>query len=126
MTLLSNATYALRIPATILVSSLLLIGCDVFQSVESKQIKACADDVKLGLNDPNSLEILSTSTFKADDGSHRLELKFTAMNPMGGRVSSEAICGFKTEKDTALNPDDMMNKMRNLSRIAREAGISLH
>lgn len=126
MTNPSSATYVLRIFATILVSSFLLIGCDLLQSVESKQIRACEDDVKLGLNDPNSLEILSSRTFKVDDGTYRLELKFTFKNTMGGRERSEAICGFKTEKDTKLNPDDMMNKIRDMSRNIRELGIGLH
>lgn len=123
MTLPSTAPYVIRMLATTLVTSLFLIGCDAIQSVESKQIKACAEDVKLGLNDPNSLEILSTRTFKANDGTHRLELKFTSLNTMGGRERGEAVCGFKTEKDTSLNPDDLMNNMRNTSRIAREVGI---
>lgn len=100
-----------------------LVGCGLVESTESKQIKACAEDVKLGLNDPNSLEIVSTRAFKANDGSHRLELKFTAKNALGGRVRSEAICGFKTERDVELNPDDFMNRNRELSRKLRELGI---
>jgi hypothetical protein len=107
--------------------SLLLIailgGCGLLESTEQKQIRACVEDVKLGLNDPNSLEIVSTRTFKANDGSHRLELKITAKNAMGGRVRGEAICGFKTEKDVELNPDDLMNQTRKLSRDLRELGI---
>ena len=101
----------------------ILGGCGVFESTEQKQIRACVEDVKLGLNDPNSLEVVSTRTFKANDGSHRLELKITAKNAMGGRVRGEAICGFKTEKDVELNPEDFMNKTRKLSRDLRELGI---
>ena len=102
------------------ISASLLVGCGVFESTESKQIRACGDDVKLGLNDPNSLEIISTSTFKADDGTHRLKLNITAKNALGGRVRGEVICGFKTEKDVVLNPDDIINKERNMSRRLRE------
>lgn len=108
-------------------TSLLLLsilgGCGVFESTEKKQIRACVEDVKLGLNDPNSLEIVSTRTFTANDGSHRLELKITAKNASGGRVRGEAICGFKTEKDIELNPDDIMNRTRKLSRDLRALGI---
>jgi len=93
---------------------------------KNKQIRACAEDVKSGLNDPSSLEILSTRAFKANDGTHRIELKFTAKNALGGRVRSEAICGFKTEKDVVLNPDDIFNKHRELARTLRDAGINLH
>jgi hypothetical protein len=100
----------------------LVVGC-AGESTEAKQAKACVEDVKLGLNDPNSLEIISTNTFKANDGSHRLELKFTAKNALGGRVRGEAVCGFKTEKDVVLNPDDYMNKQRATSRELRELGI---
>ncbi len=101
----------------------LLGGCGVFVSKEQKQIRACVEDVKFGLNDPNSLEVVSTRAFKANDGSHRLELKITAKNALGGRVRGEAICGFKTEKDVELNPEDMMNRTRKLSRDLRELGI---
>lgn len=109
--------------AASVITTSLLLGCGIFESTESKQIKACVEDVKLGLNDPNSLEIISTRTFKANDGTHRLELQITAKNALGGRVRDEAICGFKTEKDVELNPDDIMNQTRKLSRKLRELGI---
>lgn len=111
---------------TALTLTLVLAGCGLVESTEAKQVEACAEDVKLGLNDPNSLEILSTETFKADDGTHRIELKFTAKNAFGGRVSSEAICGFKTEKDVVLNPGDIFNKEREFARNLRDAGMNLH
>lgn len=83
--------------AASVITTSLLLGCGIFESTESKQIKACVEDVKLGLNDPNSLEIISTRTFKANDGTHRLELQITAKT-LGGRVRDEAICGFKQKK----------------------------
>jgi hypothetical protein len=100
----------------VLVPTLLLVGCDALQSTESRQIKACADDVRSTLNDPGSMEILSTRAFKATDGTHRLELIFTAKNGVGGTVRSDAVCGFKTELDTELNPDDLFNKTRRVQR----------
>ncbi len=112
--------------AAVCAFTLLLAGCGVVESTEAKQVKACAEDVKLGLNDPNSLEILSTRAFKANDGTHRIELKFTAKNALGGRVRSEEICGFKTEKDVVLNPGDIFNKDREFARSLRDAGIKLH
>ncbi|MDP2152856.1 MAG: hypothetical protein Q8J66_04275 [Methylotenera sp.] len=63
---------------------------------------------------------------KVKDGTHRIELKFTAKNALGGRVRSEAICGFKTEKDVVLNPNDIFNQDRELARSLRDAGINLH
>lgn len=121
-----SAKNSIYIVTTILASVALFAGCSVVESTETKQIKACTEDVKSGLNDPSSLEILSTRAFKANDGTHRIELKFTAKNALGGRVRSEAICGFKTEKDVVLNPDDIFNQDRELARSLRDAGINLH
>lgn len=90
---------------------------------ESMQIKACSEDVKLGLNDPNSLEVVSSRPFTVSDGTHRIDLTFTAKNAFGGRVRSSAVCGFLTEMDTTLNPEDLMNKMRALGRSLHELGI---
>jgi hypothetical protein len=109
-------------PASLLVIAI-LGGCGVFESAEQKQIRACVEDIKLGLNDPNSLEVVSTRTVKVSDGSHRLVLKFTAKNAMGGRVRGEEICGFKTEKDIELNPEDIMNVTRKVLHGLREHGI---
>jgi hypothetical protein len=114
------------IVTTLFVSLALLAGCSVFESTETKQIKACSEDIKSGLNDPSSFEFLSTRAFKADDGTHRIELKFTAKNALGGRVRGEAICGFKTQHDSVLNPDDIFNKDRELARSLRDAGINLN
>jgi hypothetical protein len=105
--------------------SLSLLGCSLFESTESKQTKACVTDVKLGLNDPNSLEILSVEKIKVDNGWYRIKLNFTAKNAMGGRVRGDTICGFKTAQDVDLNPDDFMNKSRELARKLNELGIKL-
>lgn len=102
-----------------------LVGCGVFESTESKQTKVCVADVQLGLDDPNSLEIISVEPIKLDNGWHRLRLEFTAKNVLGGRVRTETICGFKSDKDIALNPEDFMNKNRELARNLRALGINL-
>lgn len=98
-------------------------GCNLFESTFDKQVKTCAGDVKLGLGDPESLEIVSTTEIKLDDGLHRVQLNYTAKNAMGGRVRGETICGFKGKDSTELNPDDHINKQRKLFRELREIGV---
>ena len=102
-----------------------LISCGIFESAESKQTKICVADVKLGLNDPNSLEVLSVEHIDMENGWHRLKLEFTAKNALGGRVRANTICGFKSKRDTELNQDDFMNKNRKLARDLRQLGIDL-
>ena len=63
-----------------------LISCGAFESTESKQTKVCVADVKLGLNDPNSIEILTVEHVDMENGWYRLRLEFTAKNALGGRV----------------------------------------
>lgn len=106
--------------------SLILLGCNIFESTEAKQIKTCVTDVKLGLNDPNSFELVSVEKINVDGGWYRLKLNFTAKNAMGGRVRGDTICGFKTAQDVDLNPDDFMNKSRELARQLNELGIKLN
>ena len=101
-----------------------LFGCDSTPSTESMQIKACVEDIKLGLNDPDSIEVLSTAPIVMDNGTYRIDLTFTAKNVMGGRVRGETICGFKTKNDVVLSPEDFMNQQRDLSRRMRKLGIN--
>ena len=111
--------------AIVLSTMLALSACGVFESTESKQTKVCVADVKLGLNDPNSLEVISVEHVEVKNGWHRLHLKYTAKNAMGGRVRGDALCGFKSKKDTELNPEDFMNTNRQLARDLRQLGIDL-
>lgn len=80
----------------ICILGLLAEGCDTRETEEQKQARAqeaarqnqvnvCIDDVKQGLNDPNSIEILETSELKLSDGTHRITLEYTARNSLGGR-----------------------------------------
>ena len=110
---------------TILITAITISiqGCNPFESTLDKQVKACADDVKLGLGDPNSLEILSTEEINLDNGWYRVQLNYTAKNAMGGRVRGETICGFKEKESIELNPEDFMNQERKLARDLREMGI---
>lgn len=98
-------------------------GCNPFQSTFDKQLNACKDDVKLGLGDPGSLEIISTEGRDLDNGWYRVKLNFTAKNAMGGRVRGEAICGFKDKHATELNPEDIVNKQREISRGLKAMGV---
>ncbi len=112
----------LRILTMTLVTTTLIVGCSLFESIEAKQIKVCVEDVKSILDDPSSLEVLSTETLQASVYSaRRIELKYTAKNAMGGRVRHDAICGFKKENDIALNPDDWSNASRNVFRVLQDA-----
>lgn len=98
-------------------------GCNPFQSTFDKQVSACKEDVKLGLGDPASLEIISSEGFSLDNGWYRVKLNFTAKNAMGGRVRGDTICGFKDKNTIELNPEDFMNKQRKLARDLRSLGI---
>jgi hypothetical protein len=111
--------------APVVATVLMLSGCGFFESTQEKQIKVCVADIQLGLEDPNSIEIISVEPIKLDNGWHRLLLKFTAKNIVGGRARDETICGFKSVNDVDLNPDDFMNKNRELTRGLREIGINL-
>jgi hypothetical protein len=106
---------------SVAVLALSMFGCG--SSVQEKQTKACVDDIKLGLNDPGSMEVLSTEPIKMDDGTYRISLEFTAKNAMGGRVRSSGVCGFKTINSEALNPDDYLNQQRDLSRKMNKLGL---
>jgi hypothetical protein len=98
-------------------------GCNPFESTFDKQVKACVNDAKLSLGDPESLEVVSSEGIDLDNGWFRVKLNFTAKNSMGGRVRGDTICGFKNKNDTALNPEDFMNQKRELARNLKELGI---
>jgi hypothetical protein len=102
---------------------MVILGCNPFESTFEKQVKTCKEDVKLGLNDPDSLEITSTNGFEIKNGGYRIQIDFTAKNAFGGRVRGDAICGFKDKSTTELNPDDFMNTTRKISRDLRSLGI---
>ena len=76
----------------LIVSAFCLAGCS---SNEKKQINRCVDDIKSGLNDPNSFEMVSARPFKVDNETYRVDVIFTAKNAFGGRVKSQETCGFK-------------------------------
>lgn len=98
------------------IAAITIQGCNPFESTLDKQIKACTDDVKLGLGDPESLEIVSTEETKLENGLHRIQLNYTAKNSMGGRVRGKTTCGFKGKDLTELDPDDVTNRLRKLTR----------
>lgn len=91
------------------------------ETAAQRQVKVCTEEIKLGLNDPNSFELMSSEAIKVNDGTHRLQMKFTAKNEMGGRVRGEELCGFRSEESLELNPDDIANKMRAMGRSVEEA-----
>lgn len=102
------------ITATV-IATLFLQGCDtgMLQSTEDKQLQACVEVVKRGLNDPNSFELLSKEMHQISNGTYRLLIEYTAKNAFGGRVKKNTACGFKTKNDVTLNPDDFMNMGRH-------------
>ena len=102
----------------------LIAGCNPFESTFDKQVKSCREAVKLGLNDPESMEIVSTEGFDVENGWYRVELNFTAKNAMGGRVRGNTICGFISKDATELNPEDFMNQKRKLARDMKSLGIN--
>ncbi len=103
-----------------LASVFYISGCS---SKEKKQIDACVNDIKSGLNDPSSFQMLSKKTFKSNNGSFRIAIEFTANNKLGGKVRKEEICGFASEKETQLDPNDFMNQQRDIRRSLGSIGI---
>lgn len=86
----------------------------LWESTADKQLAACVSDVKQGLNDPASFEIVSKSGRERDDGTFLLIVEYTARNSFGGRVRSSASCGFKSREDVTLNSDDFQNRIRSI------------
>lgn len=95
----------------------------VLPSVEEKQLKACVEDIKLGLNDPDSLEVLSTETRGGEDGPYYLVVDVTARNRFGGRDRGSVTCGFKSKDATELDPEELQNQLRDMQRTFEKAGI---
>lgn len=94
-----------------------------WKSVEDSQLEACVEDIKLGLNDPDSLEVLSTETQGGDNGAHYLIVDVTARNRFGGRDRGSVTCGFKSRDATELDPEEFQNQLRSMKRTFDKAGI---
>ena len=47
--------------------------------------------IKQRLNDPNNMETLETRIAPSSDGSHAIQVSFTAKNAFGGRVRNTAL-----------------------------------
>lgn len=88
----------------------LLIGC-----TKDKQTASCVEDIKKGLNDPNSFELLSSVFLDEQPGSYRILVEYTAANHYGGKERSKATCGFISKDATELDPNDFQNKMRRIN-----------
>jgi hypothetical protein len=95
----------------------------LWPSVQDRQLKACVEDIKLSLNDPGSLEVLSTEAKPGDEGAHYLRVEFTAKNKLGGRERASVRCGFKTKNDIVLDPEEYENKLRDIKRTFENAGL---
>ena len=98
-------------------------GCKPPVSTLETQIKVCTEEVKLGLGDPGSLEIVSSEGISVDKRWFRVKLSYTAKNAMGGRVRASALCGFVSKESTVLNADDFVNQERQLKRDLNAIGI---
>lgn len=96
---------------------------DMPASIEEQQVNACTDDVKLGLNDPDSFKLFSTRGIEVKNGWFRIELKYSAKNAFGGRVKGDSVCGFLTKDSTTLNQEDFMNQERKLARDLKSLGM---
>lgn len=108
----------LSIGAILICSIFVLQGCNLFESTLDKQTKMCIDDEKKILNDPNSLEILSTETFQmkdGEDGNFRVQVFYTAKNLAGGRARGQTLCGFKNKDSLEFNGADLMERSRQIN-----------
>jgi hypothetical protein len=109
----------------LLATLLSLPACSLVESAETTQTKACVEDIKKGLNDPSSLEVLSKEVVPMDGGKRRIRVEFTAKNAVGGRVRATESCGFASEKAVTLDPEDFQNQMREMRRNFGAGGIRL-
>lgn len=90
-------------------------------SIENRQMAACGDDIRLGLSDPSSIEVLSSQGNTSADAKFCLAVKYTAKNKFGGTVRGETSCGFRDKKTAELDLDDAGNKNRSAVRRINEA-----
>lgn len=98
----------------------LLIGCtNREEEIKEKQAFSCIEDIKQGLNDPNSLELLSSVFLDEKPGSYRISVEYTAANHYGGKERSKATCGFISKDSTELDPNDFQNGMRSMNNNFR-------
>jgi len=102
---------------TIVVFSIIGLGCS--NSTLDKQIAACSADIKEGLNDPNSLEILSSEFLDEAEGSYRISVSYTSKNTSGGRERGSTTCGFASKDSTQLDPNDFQNKARKTHNLMK-------
>lgn len=107
----------MRIPIALCFLLLVLAsGCERDDSVNISraQMSACKADIKRKLNDPSSLEVVSSKTAERADGTYLLIVDFTARNAFGGRMRHSTSCGFKTKLHTELNRDEFQNQLRSM------------
>ncbi|MDP2102102.1 MAG: hypothetical protein Q8J59_05175 [Methylotenera sp.] len=103
---------------TIILFSIAAVGCNKSDNPTTgngtldQQIAACSADIKEGLNDPNSLEILSSKFLDEKEGSYRISVSYTSKNTQGGRERGSATCGFVSKNATQLDPNDFQNGIR--------------
>lgn len=102
---------------TIIIFSIIGVGCG--SSTLDKQLAACSADIKEGLNDPSSLEILSSKVLDEKEGSYRISVSYTSKNTSGGRERGSATCGFASKDSTELDPNDFQNKLRQTSNLVK-------
>ena len=76
------------------------------------QMSSCTNDVKRVLNDPSSLEVLSSRTVQQEETT-LIILDFTARNSFGGRVRKSTTCVFK-KGSTSLDYDAFQNELRRM------------
>ncbi|WP_350601465.1 hypothetical protein [Pseudomonas sp. 65/3-MNA-CIBAN-0223] len=106
----------LRLFLTLLVV-LSVQGCSKPETVFDKQVGVCVNDVKLGLGDPNSLDMVSSQGIDLANGWYRVKLDYTAKNAFGGRVRGETMCGFRGKDSIELNSEDVVNLERKMAQV---------
>ena len=106
---------------SIVIFSIIVIGCG--KSTLDKQVAACSEDIKEGLNDPNSLEILSSKFLDERKGSYRISVSYTSKNTSGGRERDSATCGFVSKDSTELDPNDFQNELRKTSNSVKKSNF---
>lgn len=95
-----------------------LTGCYYFETVENRQLRVCADDIRLALDNPDSFELLSSKHINLEKG-HRVSINYRAKNKQGQQVQREDSCGFLSATGTDLDSQDFFNLVRALYRALK-------
>lgn len=103
-----------------LLATAALVGCKPSEPVEVTQVRVCIEDIRLGLDNPNTFELLSANPDPVEKG-YRIRLTFNVTEGTRPPRKRVDVCGFKSATSTQLDPEDVSNQFRSAARGLKEA-----